>query len=100
MCKIILPIAPVSWCAHGGYGKRSYNKRSKEKAMYVDMIQTAWKTESIYGAVRLSFIFNMPIPKSYSEKKRQSLIGKYHTKRPDTSNLIKFTEDCLKGMYY
>ena len=68
--------------------------------MYVDMIQTAWKTESIYGAVRLSFIFNMPIPKSYSEKKRQSLIGKYHTKRPDTSNMIKFTEDCLTGIAF
>ena len=37
----------------------------------------------------------MPIPKSYSKKKRAELAGKPHIFRPDTDNLLKHIKDCM-----
>ena len=48
----------------------------------------------------LVFEFYMPIAKSISRKKFLDYAdGKVkHTKKPDTTNLVKFAEDCLKGI--
>ena len=42
------------------------------------------------GPVSLDFTFFMPIPKSTSKKKKQELLLRCHTKKPDLDNLIKF----------
>lgn len=42
----------------------------------------------------------MPIPKSYSKKARLKSIGEPHQKKPDISNLIKFTEDALNEILW
>ena len=47
--------------------------------------------------VRLEYWF--PIPKSYSKKKREELIGQPHTKKPDLDNLVK-TLDALNGVVF
>lgn len=41
--------------------------------------------------VRMAFV--LPIPKSLSKAKREALAGKPHEKKPDGSNLLKWTED-------
>ena len=45
-----------------------------------------------YGA-RVTFV--LPIPKSYSQKRRNEWIGKPHMQRPDLSNLLKALEDAI-----
>lgn len=43
----------------------------------------------------LSIIFVIPMPASWSNKKRESMNESPHLCRPDLSNLIKAFEDCL-----
>lgn len=46
----------------------------------------------------------LPIPKSYSKKKKSELAGSPHLKRPDASNILKGLEDALtdddSGIYF
>ena len=50
--------------------------------------------------VFIVFEFYMPIPKRWSkalkEKARNGTL--HHMVKPDTSNLVKFYEDCMKGV--
>ena len=48
---------------------------------------------NLAGSFRL--IFLIPFPKSYSKKKRESLLHKPHELKPDTDNLTKAFLDCL-----
>lgn len=40
-------------------------------------------------------IFIMPMPKSWSKKKKKDMAGKPHTQKPDLSNLLKSLEDAV-----
>ncbi len=40
-------------------------------------------------------IFHLPMPKSWSKKKKKEMIGKPHQQRPDIDNLIKAVFDCI-----
>lgn len=51
-------------------------------------------------ALKMNIIFEMEIPKSYSNKKRLSLVGTYVIKKPDIDNLIKSVQDGLNGIVY
>lgn len=42
--------------------------------------------------------FVMPIPKSLSKRKRESLAGTGHNKRPDLDNLVKAALDAANGV--
>lgn len=48
----------------------------------------------------LSAKFYMPIPKSLSKKKREELVGKWHTSKPDTDNLLKAICDGMNGIVW
>lgn len=37
----------------------------------------------------LDVVFVLPMPKSWSKKKRESFLGKKHQAKPDTDNLVK-----------
>jgi len=49
-------------------------------------------------AVSLSITFYMPIPASTPKKKLAVLY--WHTKKPDTDNLLKFVKDCGNGVLW
>ena len=40
-------------------------------------------------------IFNMPMPKSWSKKKKAEMDGEYHQQTPDADNLLKSVLDSL-----
>lgn len=42
-------------------------------------------------------VFMLPMPKSWSEKKKAEMLGQPHRQRPDISNLLKALEDALYG---
>jgi len=48
--------------------------------------------------------FYIPMPASWSKKKREAMRGKYHQQKPDIDNLVKSLNDCLKdddsSVYY
>jgi Holliday junction resolvase RusA-like endonuclease len=94
---------PVPWSAHKGYGRKSFNPRFKEKQFYQWQIRSQFNRENpIRGPVSLHISFYLPIPKATSSiRKKQMLNGMlHHIKRPDTSNLTKFLEDCLKTIVF
>lgn len=100
MHQFILPFAPVPWASHGGYGKKSYNPRWRERACFRNYLRNHFRGECIKGYVRIRFEFYFAPPRSFSRRKQEEMVSNlgYHKKRPDLSNLVKFTEDCLKGI--
>jgi Holliday junction resolvase RusA-like endonuclease len=56
--------------------------------------------ELLTGDVNVFVIFYMPIPKSLSQKKKDTLKGLPHTKKPDLDNLMKAVLDAINGVIY
>lgn len=54
----------------------------------------------IDGPISLDVTFFMPIPTTYSKKKKASLMGQHHFKKPDLSNMIKYLEDVCIGIIF
>ncbi len=54
------------------------------------------------SALKVTLTFGMPIPKSFSKKKRQAIVDGilHHTKKPDLDNLIKAVCDSLNGIFF
>jgi len=43
----------------------------------------------------LDIVFRIPMPKSWSKKKKKEMFGKPHKQKPDWDNLAKAFMDCL-----
>ncbi len=92
---------PVSWSAHKGYGKYAYSTHAKAK--FYAQCQLRCQNNGrplIERAVRVDFFFEMPIPKSFTKKKRALIASEFrvwHKGKKDRSNLEKFAADCLIG---
>lgn len=62
-----------------------------------------YKNELILSAKKQNFIledsyevlFTLPIPKLFSKKKKQGLVGECHRVKPDLDNLVKAINDCF-----
>lgn len=98
---IIIEGDPVSWKAHAGYGRKSFNPLYKEK----DMVQHYIKIQALDfldGPIKVTFDFYFKMPKSTSKSRKDSMIKGVlrPVSRPDASNCIKFYEDCLKGLLF
>ena len=52
------------------------------------------------GVVRLRVVFDMPIPKSWSKKRKNEAAGCYHTSKPDLDNLQKALLDAMNGIVF
>lgn len=92
---------PTPWAAHKGFGRRAYNPRYHEKLEAQWQIKNQWKDRAIItNAVAVEFMFYMPIPSGATKKIREKMLSGtiYHVKKPDATNLQKFTEDVLKGI--
>lgn len=104
LAMILLEIEglPVPWTpSRITRTRHAFNPKYKEKQYAQWQIKSQYNQEKpISGPVSLDLSFHMPIPAGTSKVKRlQMLNGKiFHIKRPDTSNLTKFLEDCLKGI--
>jgi len=51
-------------------------------------------------ALSVNFSFFIPMPKSWSKKKRFLKEDTYHDQTPDLSNFVKFYEDCLNDILW
>lgn len=94
---------PIPWKSHGGYGRRSFNPRYKERECFQWQIKTQFNQgKPICGPVRCLYTFHMPIPKTTSKIRRLQMLNDmmHHIVRPDATNLIKMYEDCLKGIIF
>lgn len=79
----------------GKFGMYTPTKTSKaEKDI---RLQLAPKMPRIryQGPVAVTTIFAMPIPSSWSKKKREEMLCKPHTQKPDMDNLQKLVYDAI-----
>lgn len=53
-----------------------------------------------HAPLEMTCWFYMPIPKSFSKTKQETLNGDWHTSKPDGSNCIKSVEDALNQIAY
>lgn len=52
------------------------------------------------GPIRLELLFVLPLPQSWSRKKRIAFNGKPHVARPDLDNLEKVVKDACNGAFW
>lgn len=100
MFHAIINITPV---AKGrprfGNGRTYTPQKTREAEECIGIIARGlYKGEPYAGAVRMDVTFYMPIPQSYSQKKKKELVGEFHTKKPDADNLVKTVCDSLNGI--
>ena len=99
--KIILEGNPIPYAAaRKGAGGRWYNPRSKEKKDMEILVLSQYNEPPIETAVTIHYLFIMPIPKSWSKKKREEYARTKppHVVKPDADNMQKFFNDCIKGI--
>jgi len=81
----------------------TYSSQTTEEGRFMLECKSQLKGHNLFeGPLRLCTLFCMPIPKSYSKKKRAQIeCGDFqHTKKPDLDNLLKFVKDCLNGLVW
>lgn len=104
--RIVIPGAPIAKkrprFARCGTFITTYNEQQTEEGKFIMLAQSQWGRDPIPAgtAVRLSCCFDMPLPGSVSQKKRQSILESSHVKRPDVDNLLKFVKDCFNGFVW
>ena len=72
-----------------------WNKRPRVQRYweFCDIVRQEWGLEPFPCAVELTF--DIPMPKSWSKKKRAQLVGEHHQQTPDLDNLEKAVFDAL-----
>jgi len=110
--KFILIGKPVSLQRPRVTKTHTYNPQSKEKeATYWELKRQwddYWRTRDNSLTTRRPYeqplqliaTFYMPMPKSWSERKRKEHVGHPHASRPDIDNIFKFYADCATGVIY
>ena len=96
-----IPGTPIPLKRHRHVGKRTYDPQKKAKEVH------QWQIKNVinglfpaHTAIKLVVEYHMPIPKSYSKKRTKECLLGPHSKKPDLSNLIKFTEDAFNGLMW
>lgn len=66
---------------------------------FKDELKALWGTDDLPAAISIKFY--IPMPSSWSEKKKSLLYGKPHQAKPDLDNLIKAVWDslCISDSY-
>lgn len=88
------------------FSKYGHAYTPKKTAQYEKKIKDAYRTQpntfkfERSAALMVSIIFSMPIPQSYSKKRRKWILDGYehYTKKPDIDNLAKAVLDALNGV--
>ena len=96
-----IPGKPIPLKRHRNIGKVCYDPQKKEKNLiraYARMFLSPVLSPSV--ALKLTLEYHMPIPKSYSKAEATKALNGPHSKKPDLSNLIKFTEDVFNEMIW
>lgn len=82
-----------------------YDPSQNEKKDFLLTVQNKAPEKPITGSVMLTLVFFMARPKGHYGTGKNTGILKpntplWHTKRPDLSNLTKFVEDALNGIFW
>ena len=71
----------------------------KKTVQYEQIISRAVQDIRVTGAVSLTVVFEMPMPKSWSKAKKIRMDGTPHLQVPDTDNLLKAVMDGMRCVW-
>ena len=94
---------PVPWKRARRRGKQYYtdDKVANQKDLVALACRAARDSRELWsGPVVMRMIFCIPMPKSWSDKKKTAKHLKPHTQKPDGDNLAKLVCDALNGVLY
>lgn len=81
--------------------RRCYDSQKTQKLITGIELQNQHGEQALLkGPLLFKCTFYLPIPASISQKKRSALINTYHTRKPDTDNLIKYILDVCQSIIY
>ena len=91
---------PVPYAAPRVTKFGTFDRKKQDKDQTKWQIRSQYRSPPIAGAVCVDYVFFMPIPKNTSSVKRRQMLNGVikHDKKPDTSNLVKLYEDCIKNI--
>jgi Holliday junction resolvase RusA-like endonuclease len=96
----IEPMGAVRMTRRGKFvNKYAMNYLNYKKAIGL-IVSSQHKGDLITGAVGVSVKFIMPLPQSWTKKKRLEMEGKPHTSKPDIDNLLKGCFDSINGIVF
>ena len=99
MKELFIKTVPIPKGRPRFYGGHAVTPEKTRK--YEKLIRDSWEHGIVDGKyLVIAMIFTMPIPQSYSNKKKKELEGKPHTKKPDLDNLVKAVLDALNGVAF
>lgn len=101
MIRFEIPGEPKPLKRHRTSNGKTYDPSKADKMNFAWLVKN--KAQGLFpaaDAIKVEIEYHMPIPKRYSNKKRLNMVGEPHTKRPDLTNLAKFTEDALNHILW
>jgi len=102
--KITIPVVPMGAVRMTGRGKyikpNAQRYLTYKKLIQMHVISQVKRMELLTGPLEVTVWFTMPIPQSWSQKKKRESIGEWHCKKPDIDNLVKGLFDSLNGLIW
>lgn len=105
MMKLTIPGAPIAkerprFTKEG----RTYDRQKQEKKLTRCLIMKEMADKRIlrrlHDEIAVRMVFHTPIPKSWSQKRQKSVLGKPDGRRPDLDNYAKFYCDVMNELVY
>ena len=97
--KIYLPVSPMGAPRMNAGDKKSRRKGYPARpivqryAAFCASIRSHWPEDILYPTCNAWIVFYLPMPKSWSKKKRAEMCYRLHEGKPDKNNLEKALED-------
>ena len=82
----------------------AYDPQSKKKYETRDKLIRAMKRKryikACTGTLHLNLYLGIPMPRSWPQKRKNSLLGRFCISRPDTDNYLKYYADVMNDVVY
>ena len=88
----IIPLGKPRMTQRDRWKKRPVVERYHE---YADRLREEADKQNFLLGEKVEINFFIPVPKSWSKKKKSANLGRPHKQRPDLDNLIKAVQDIL-----
>ncbi len=77
-----------------------YDTQKKESDSIKLEILSQWNQKPIDTAIEMEIIFYMPIPDSWSKKRKEAALASKHISKPDIDNTLKKYLDDMNSIVY